>query len=305
MNDIDFDELDKAVNSLASNAPADQPTENTVSQNTITNPSPAARRGNGQFMDMVKPSSNNRSSVVIPERNNGSANSQMPAMQSSAPIVENASDNVVSSTTQDSPVIPENPVVSPFISDAKVEKRPLGAFSNTDIPSVSPSALESNSEMPKPISSDNTIAPTTPAMDQTMNMGMPGDSNAESMPAELQQDVLDVESKGSIDTSYASNPVIADIPQADPIDQPKVTSTITPENEDNNIATASINQQYQEKPSTTEQKTEAMYGGEAYQNGLVKPPKKKSSLFVIIWIIGLLVVGAGAGAAVYFFVLPN
>ena len=67
----------------------------------------------------------------------------------------------------------------------------------------------------------------------------------------------------------------------------------------------SITQQYAESPSTGDAPaTTSIFDTDAYKKPLAHPKKKSSGWLVVLWIAVLLIVGAGAGAAVYFYVLP-
>jgi hypothetical protein len=107
------------------------------------------------------------------------------------------------------------------------------------------------------------------------------------LPAELQSDLLNIESNENAATS---------VPEAQFV-PPVTPSTDVP------TGPTSIVQQYKESPSTGDQPAAALFDTAAYKKPQVKP-KKKSSILVILWIFLLLVVGGGIGAAVYFFVLP-
>lgn len=50
--------------------------------------------------------------------------------------------------------------------------------------------------------------------------------------------------------------------------------------------------------------TPGIYDTESYHAPTVKPAKKKTGLFITLWILSLIIIGAGVGALVYFYVLP-
>ena len=331
MKDLDFDELDRAVNSLVGgsepapsepvlNVPTTAPNSDVsiqVPDRPVVQPL-AARRSSGRFMDVVHPSSDMRSSAPVASVSPVSRTA--PAIQ---PLV--VTPPVVSETTlpvQDAPkmeypdpidfqgftpgVTPEpvnelapaqddedsdiakiadditaslgkettTPLESPFIADAKVEKRPLGAFSVGIPATVTPLAAE--------------MVATSPDVElpDTEQKGEIDDHPIEKdvpLPAELQNDLLSIEAN--------ENPA----PEA--LFTPPVSSTDVP------VGPTSIPQQYTEKPSTGDQPAATMFAAEAYK----KPAghaKKKSGWFVVLWIALLVIVGGGIGAAVYFFVLP-
>jgi hypothetical protein len=116
MKDLDFDELDRAVNSLLTNndAPAADdtpplPVNDTVvpvdevvpqPQPTATQPL-AARRSSGRFMDVVHPSSDMRASMPVrPVSREGLGIA--PSAPSTSPVEQ--------TTPWSSPVVPEAPV---------------------------------------------------------------------------------------------------------------------------------------------------------------------------------------------------
>jgi hypothetical protein len=161
---------------------------------------------------------------------------------------------------------------TPFISGTKVEKRPLGAFS-TEPPTTEPNS-DSQSEL--------------------------DDKKDDSLPDELQDKLLSIESKES---TASPEPQVE---TTEPAEKPEVTEkTEAPAIESKPaVAATSITQQYEEKPSTGDRDSGPIYDTNAYHKPLVSPVKKKSGWKIIIWILGILVVGVGAGVLVYYFVRP-
>lgn len=314
MSDIDFDELDRAVNSLISGAPninatpvatvpanpisvtstpvtAPVPTPVPFAPNSATatasTPAPAlatapqslaGQRSSGRFMDVIHPSSDMRTA-------SGTAEPAKPTVQ--APTFR-----PISTTLSSQPVSASNPVTmpkieliqtekpqddegaissqeSPFISGAKVEKRPLGAFSATATePTVelSPSGEVTEKPSEKPDQVDMTEAESP-------------------LPEELQGDLLKIES---------GNSTVNDLP----VDDEKPASTEKP------VGPDSIVQQYREEPAKKDEKPGAIYDTSVYHKPLKSEPKKKTGWLWILWIVLLIIVGVGAGAVAYFYVLP-
>lgn len=147
MSDFDFDEIDRAVSGViggdsteesqkpAAAAPREAPAaeaaspvvsevEKPVLSSPVTRSAPAARRSSGRFMDMVHPSSDMRTRetpavIPAPQPEVASATSQAAAdPQPAAPVVAEINNDLAA------PI--EDPLASPFLPDAKVEKRPLG-----------------------------------------------------------------------------------------------------------------------------------------------------------------------------------
>jgi hypothetical protein len=335
VSDIDFDELDRAVNSLITSQPATggsgvpgEPKEkvlniksaqpSTPSSTGITVPpvrsvptpptSPVLeRRGGGQFMDVVHPSSNMRpTNLVMPDRPSRQQNT--PTIQNNSPLMAPDVNRVAAQPVQpitppapsmpmgmavDTPPAPaENVQDSPFLTDAKVEKRPLGAFSTEESTVPVPTAIISEPTPAASATVNPTILPTRDeekpdnTVKSAINEGVTKSPvNVESpLPAELQNDLLLIESGSATNVDETMSD-----------DNLATAATVA--------ATSSINQQYTEKPNTGDQKSGAIYDTKSYHKSVTKPAGKKPGWMVVVWIILLLVVGAGAGAAVYWFVL--
>lgn len=280
MQDIDFDELDRAVTSASgrSTPAVETPSSDTVPVTVQSSPraeasaTPAARRSSGRFMDVVHPSSDMRSST--PERSAQRPPEDKPAERTTdwpdpldfhgftgeepatpavEPTVEPAEDASAATSLE-----------SPFLSGTKVEKRPLGAFSTADLPEPE------TSEKDEPLLLEPSDEPLLPA-----------------------------------ETDTAEDLLVPETPEEEPA-QPETAPEVpaAPPVVEESTAPVSITQQYKEQPSTTQQPSGAIFDTESYHKPLAHPEKKKSGALVVVWIIALILVGAGAGAAVYFFVLP-
>lgn len=269
MTDIEFDEIDKAVSSALGDVPApggslaasrgksstDIHVRSSVST-TLKRPSVPARRPNsGRFMDVVTPSASVRPVATERPLPTGKPAYDFPRgeAQPTGPVIN--SDNA-----------DDQPMSSPFLSDAKVEKRPLGAFSDAVV--EEPNHDESISLPDEP---DQPLPPT--------------DLNHETMGIELDHllTATTEDEDGGTDTSEPTPAPAASI-------EPPVPSII---------------QQYQEQPSTATTESGAMFDTDQYHAPLTPPAKKTSGWMVVIWILVLIVIGAGLGAAAYYFVLPT
>ena len=315
----------------------------------------ASRRSSGRFMDVVHPSSDMRTTLIMPDR----VSRQGTTINLSSVEHTAVTEPVVVETVIPQPEPIERPVVtapvanawpdpidfgdkveiklpvpavddnedsedddidrisddidntlnrapevqeSPFLSGAKVSKRPLGAFSgdnSLDYIEISPvaeaPATEKASESDEDANMNNT--------DQ-IDVDVP-------LPAELMSDLLTIEAANEVETSDSS--VVSPSPETVPYTAPASPVVQAPEavieNDPpkvipNTDGPTSISQQYKEKPSTSDQNSTAIYDTAAYHKAIVGKPTKKSHLFLILWILLLLAIGAGAGAAIYFFVLP-
>lgn len=162
------------------------------------------------------------------------------------------------------------PLSSPFLSDTKVEKRPLGS----------------------PISS---VEPKTQAEAKLAEVGADPQVPAAEiapivLPEEFSGDVMAVEAK-----DLSSHPDVAKA-QITPVVQPSAESSMT-------VPNGSISQQYTEKPSSGDQTSGSIYDTSTYHQAIdaEKSVKKPALLKWIIWIVVLLLVGAAGGAAYFYF----
>lgn len=304
MQDIDFDEIDRAVNSVTTSTPEvpvtpvvtpAEPVVPVADPVVVPAPvSPAARRSTGRFMDVVHSSSDmrpTRSSAPaahslhrddMPDRTAVAERPQATTVASSAfhwPDPIDVAPAVAPDPVDPTPAVietPAAPLESPFLPDAKIEKRPLGAFSNSE---VDLSFIE------------EPITPSVPAVNEE--------------PAELQDEILLLE-EHIVDEPEAevTEPVVEEVaPVVEESVLPTVELPVAPVQEEP-IGPTSITQQYKEHPATEPQESGAIFDTESYHQPLVHTPKKRSGALVIVWILALILVGGGIGAAVYFVVLP-
>lgn len=382
MHDIDFDEIDRAINSAKNprQAAAVAATEPTVAPVAIPEPttavvsepatistthapvsvtptapasSPAARRSSGRFMDVVHPSSDMRPAgtprlSISPSpsfQKEETAREQVaerpqPALETPAPaapiidpvtpepdqsgafhwpdpidLQETAQQDEAPEVVETLPVPDDEPAVvaeeddddqdiediisgpleSPFLTDAKVEKRPLGAFSGPD------SDLPLLEDFPEPTQQPET--PVTPevvevaaAPEELIDEVVSEKTHKESLeaeheiPRELHSDLLMLDTHSTDEPA----PVLA---AAAPVSTPIVA--------EESVGPTSITQQYKEQPSTvSSQEPGAIYDTATYHQALTHPPKKTSSVLIIVWIVAIILVGVGIALGFTYFVLP-
>lgn len=282
MTDIDFEELDKAVNSVINDsygdtsAPKDiqpEPIEQKENQESeeikesetkkiVERPLPqlsSPRRFKGRFMDVVHPSSDMRSNTprtVSVEKAKEEEEEIKPSPEYNEPKKNDFGNmpdpiDVHEQKNQEEEKIEDKSVESPFIADAKVEKRPLGAFS------------QSNFETTEPKDQVNKVE------EKTENL-----IKDESLPAELQKDVLSIEGDS---TTQASS----------------VNQSVTP--------VVSFNQHV--KNTNNDKIPAPVYDTKEYHGALMHAPKKKSGWLTVVWIVLVIALGALAGFSVYWFIL--
>lgn len=205
------------------------------------------------------------------------------------------------------------PLTSPFLTDAKVEKRPLGAFSTT--------SSDEKPEVPTPPSS----TPVEPRTTQPEDL-----VSEEGLPAELHSDLLSIEAAESVPVTpkssvteqpLSSTPAVTTPTSVSstPIEKKADVSLVASSSRERTLPKApesasssapevtpvpSIVQQYKEKPSSNTKPTVAIYDTEILHKPLVHTTPKKSGWMIVVWIVTLILVGIAIGAGIYYVVLP-
>jgi hypothetical protein len=205
------------------------------------------------------------------------------------------------------------PLVSPFLPDAKVEKRPLGGAPVEEVPVE---AATEPTEEPSTEEKEPSRTPAVSAVDETATEDaseqLPADPTTieQPLPPELQSDLMAIETDGgtsattvpareaapvvSVEKREETAPVAPAIPQTE---KKPLGAVATPA-----VATGptSIPQQYHEEPTTSDQTNGAIYDTDSYHQPLAHPAHTKSGWLWILWILLLLMVGGGGAVALYF-----
>ncbi len=193
---------------------------------------------------------------------------------------EDESKSVQEPDKQEVEALVADSVASPFLADAKVEKRPLGSA----LPST---GITTQSAMPAPDTVDMAVTP-------------------EPLQAELNQDVLAIEADNSHEDSPKeeadSTPESTNDKPQEGIKSPQSPSALTPDHMlAASAAGASIAQQYKQQESTGDQHHEALYDTAVKDaQALAHPAKKKSGWLVVLWVVLLIALGVGGAVALYF-----
>lgn len=330
MSDIDFDELDRAVNSLMQSRQPSGPAEQSsvelaavappASQPAVETSTPAPAQADpvatqpvvaanqpqpklsvkrrGQFMDVMHSSSDMKQSDPAPKlapRKQVAATLQPTGKETASestvpePEVQPQLDAPSGPTAMSDPSIkatapvdqaapipaPENkvggdsePMSTPFLTDAKVDKRPLGGL-QTDEPK-----LETSAPQPAPAAAEA----TDPSV----------------LPAELQQDILAVEadpaqpaaSGSGVATSTTSDQAAA---------QPQSISVMPTTESIGSLPQNPLPISSDDGPSESES---SIFDTDQYQPPL-KHPAKRKSWPVVLAIVMLVILGTGGGIAFY------
>jgi len=168
------------------------------------------------------------------------------------------------------PVAPSEPPVSPFLADAKVEKRPLGA------PVTEAQELGLDTEAPQQTEAAEPAAP---------------------LPAELADDVVSIESDTTqhAESETTELPAVAETPSEPDIAPAKVEPEKAAP-----AGASSITQQYKVQENTGDQHHEALYDSASIEPPLQHPAKQKSGWFSVALIVLLLVVGIGGAVILWY-----
>jgi hypothetical protein len=283
----------------------------------VASPSPApasiivpARRPSGRFMDVMHPSSDMKTSSAAspkappsPDVSHFGTTVSVPAVAPppaetavqpvEAPVVVEApvptvSEPAVPTLTEslaaelgavDSPA--EEPQSSPFLPDAKVEKRPLGG---------APTEESASTDV-----SDELTASQSSAKDAQL---APDATVAAEIPEEYHDDLLAIETNLAVDTPEADDPLIASELET-PTEETGAEAPVDSMSEESGQPTgpSSIAQQYKEQPSTGDQSSGAIYDTNDYHKPVNHPAKSAPGwLWVVAIIVIVIICGAGAAA---------
>ena len=306
-----------------------------VAENTPTTSSRInlPSRRSGRFMDVVHPSSDMRTDTSSPVR--PTAASPRPTVSRTGltldPTFTQSSNSAPASdtTAADSTAVTDTDLVdpseslddttenlntsiqaelnqessyssdvsnTPFLTDAKVEKRPLGGAQGL---------AETSDE------SETQATPEAPAGEGYKAESQEDDTQtapSRVVQAELRSDLISLESDDTsasyqtpTDDAAKGQPVITPDSEADTkqqvVAQPDATPLAQP------VGPIAITQQYKQEPSSSPTESGSIYDTADYHQPLAHPQKKSSGWMWVVWVLVLLVLGAGSGAAAYFLLI--
>jgi hypothetical protein len=174
------------------------------------------------------------------------------------------------------------PLTSPFLTDAKVEKRPLGTNTTGEVtePDHAP-VLGVLAADQLSVNSPDDQLPAAPEADIVTQL-----------PEELQSELVAIEA----DAAAHTEPV-AEVPT--PVVREQVATPVETTTTPAPTGPTSITQQYHEEPTTGDQTNGAIYDTSTYHQPLAHPAVKKSGWMWVIWVLIILVLGAGSGVVLY------
>lgn len=303
------------VHPSAQNSPIDEARK---TQATQAQPAPAVSRVG---RDIATPSATQSNTTDTIEAKKVNALSSVPkppeqkeestsASAKSAPVKSSTLSALFgkkSSTQQDEPLLTEKTqshpetqaktskeeVSSPFLANAKVEKRPLGSTAATQ-PSDRPIKPAIKPPLPNVESEKDDQLDTT-----SLNAKNDTQQPASTVPPELKQDIVSIEAS---DTEFGGTER-PDTPPALPPEKSSVKTAQSASQAAANTATLSIPQQYKAKQNQPDTTPRSIYDTDEYHKPLAAPVAKKKRAHPAVWIlltILLLAIGAGLGVAAYF-----
>lgn len=253
----------------------------------------APRPNSGRFMDMVHPKADMRVAaattpdLIVPSRT--------PAAMRATPTSASASlhDSQVSEAPETAnPLVDSSLLATPFLPDAKVEKRPLGG----SVSAVNPlnpaneilSAAEEATATPDSDTEDSGFETAAINSEPRGNSSDGGDGQRELNPA-------DYEKESSTEQALAQIEITEEKVPEPPQTLEKVESGDT---EDLKSGTSKMT--YQDAQKEEDSGGSAIYDVKNYHQPLAHPKKQKSGWGVVLIVVIIIILAAALGAAAYF-----
>ena len=272
-----------------------QPEATPVSPQVIKKPQPVALKRRGQFMDM-KPSSATKKPAQMSLRKTMPVIAPLNAAPKTQPVQsvdEPKPDNIPQPTDTPQSLLEQdttNPDQTPFLADAKVEKRPLGAAMPQEAVSTP------NLEEPEDITLGEQLTP----------------ESSSPLPPELQTNVLEAESDITVtEPEPAATPLdeknTAAFAEALDDTAPAASESPTPQASDTAQKTTAapqdpgnIQPQYSKKQSVDEPKHAELYH-DAHDSTAAHEESHHSFIFYFVMILLFVIIGCGIGVVYYLY----
>lgn len=168
------------------------------------------------------------------------------------------------------------PSESPFIVDAKVEKRPLNPGAQDESPMIDTAGITTGPDEASTVSdgSGTDMAAENESDEPPLTPQVP----------ELSSDLVAIESDERVEVTQAIDTKDA----ASDLQEPSVP-----------LGASSIAQQYATQPSSGDQSHAAIYDASQYPEPVSHPAKNKAGWLWVLWVVLLLGVGAGGAIVLY------
>ncbi len=279
------------VTQIPEPASAPEPTPD-IAEPVAPKAAPAPRPNSGRFMDMVHPKADMRAAAPAPDL---IVPSRTPAAARSTAAPTSTHDSAVSEAPE-ADRAPVNPLAdsaalaTPFLPDAKVEKRPLGGTVSAVTP-LSPtneilSAAEEATATPD-LESEESVVETTPINGEGGKRAGSGDAQHELNPADYEKESSTEQALAQIEITEEKAP-----------EPPQTIETV--ESGDTENLKSGNKMTYQDAQKEMETGGSAIYDVKNYHQPLAHPKKQKSGWGVVLIVAIIIVLAAALGAAAYF-----
>lgn len=251
-------------------ATASAPSENTKLGTSLSDLSQAIQAQLGGALPADKPGSDEPSQPVVPT-------SDTTAPQDPTPAGASATENADATPTSADPTATDaQRGESPFLANARPEKRPLNAPQSAD--------SEETQIMNPAVVSDN-VANDVAGQSTPKDAETPGGATMHDDIHELSHELVKIEATGRMTDDEVVHP----------------TGGQTPLGATTALATStSISQQYVQKESTGDTSHAPIYDTAEYEKTLKHPAKKQSGWWIVLGVLVLLALGSGGAVALYF-----
>ena len=255
----------------------------------------APRPNSGRFMDMVHPKADMRVAaastpdLIVPSRTPAATRTTQTPVSLHDSQVSEASET---DSAAANPLVDSSLLATPFLPDAKVEKRPLGG-SVSAINPLNPtneilSAAEEATATPDSDTEDSGFETASINSESRGSSSDGGDGQRELNPA-------DYEKESSTEQALAQIEITEEKIPEPPQTLEKVESGDT---EDLKSGTSKMT--YQEAQNEEESGGSAIYDVKNYHQPLAHPKKQKSGWGVVLIVVIIIILAAALGAAAYF-----
>lgn len=272
--------------------PAPEPTPDPARETVVPKAAPAPRPNSGRFMDMVHPKADMRASAPTPDL---IVPSRTPAAARTAAAPASTHDSAVSEAPEAdrapaNPLADSSALATPFLPDAKVEKRPLGGSVSAVVPLSPTNEILSAAEeatATQDSESEESVVETTPINGEVKKVAGSGDAQHELNPADFEKESATEQALAQIEITEEKVP---EPPQT----IEKVESGDTEHLKSGNEMT------YQDAQKEMESGGSAIYDVKNYHQPLAHPKKQKSGWGVVLIVAIIIILAAALGAAAYF-----